>query len=111
VVVGRDHPMADNHGYVLEHRLVMSKGIGRMLLPEERVSFVNGDREDCRPENLLLFADGSSFTAWCRLSGHGGGPRAMMPAVAVGLRDPKMLALIDPRGMVRAGTRLHGRDF
>lgn len=52
-----NHPMANYCGYVREHRLVMSRLLGRNLTKKEVVHHKDGDRTNNNPENLLLFAN------------------------------------------------------
>lgn len=50
-----DHPMAKaNHGYVMEHRLVMEESLGRYLTDGEIVHHINENKIDNRLENLEL---------------------------------------------------------
>ena len=48
-------PMARADGYIMEHRLVMAKWIGRLLTRQECVNHINRDPSDNRRENLELY--------------------------------------------------------
>ena len=49
------YPMADVRHYVLEHRLIMAKHLGRILWKTEIVDHINHDRTDNRLANLRLY--------------------------------------------------------
>jgi hypothetical protein len=54
MVLMREHPNAQSNGYVLEHRIVMERVLGRHLERQEVVHHKNGIKTDNRPENLEL---------------------------------------------------------
>lgn len=60
--------MARRDGYVMEHRLIVARLLGRCLKRSEVVHHVNHDPTDNRPTNLMLF---SSNTAHKRYEGRG----------------------------------------
>lgn len=62
IYVGFDHPMADNGGYCLRYRLVMSEMMGRYLLPGEVVHHINEDPTNDKEENLMLFPNNGKHT-------------------------------------------------
>lgn len=49
------HPYCDTRGYILEHRFIAGKYIGRYLTNIESIHHINGIRHDNRLENLYLF--------------------------------------------------------
>jgi len=50
-----NHPDAKaNKGYVMQHRLIMERHLGRLLLKTEDIHHINGIKDDNRLENLVL---------------------------------------------------------
>ncbi len=61
-VLNRNHPFARKSGYILEHRLVLEKHLGRYLQPEEIIHHINEIVDDNRIGNLRLFPTKSAHT-------------------------------------------------
>lgn len=52
-----DHPEANRHGQVREHRIVAEQHLGRPLTPREVVDHIDGDCSNNDPANLRVFPD------------------------------------------------------
>ena len=61
-----NHPFRDSQDYVMKHRLVMEKHLGRYLSPEEKVHHIipilKGGTDDI--ENLMLFPNHSQHRSY-----------------------------------------------
>jgi hypothetical protein len=62
LIKNHKHPFATKTGYILEHRLVMEKHLGRYLKPEEIVHHINRNTLDNKIENLKLFFNNSEHS-------------------------------------------------
>ena len=58
-ILCKGHPGADKDGYVLEHRLIMEKHLGRYLTNNEHTHHINRIRDDNRIKNLQLCTSNS----------------------------------------------------
>lgn len=59
LVKKRNHPFSNTSGYIMQHKIVMEKHLGRYLNPKEVVHHINNINNDNRIENLKLFKNDS----------------------------------------------------
>lgn len=50
-----DHESSNKQGYILEHRLVMEKHLGRRLKASEVIHHIDGNKQNNKLSNLMLF--------------------------------------------------------
>ncbi len=55
LIYSPNHKFKTKKGYVLEHRLVVEKFIGRLLNPKEAVHHIDENKQNNKIENLMLF--------------------------------------------------------
>jgi hypothetical protein len=59
-----EHPNHDFRGYVLEHRIVMEKVLGRLLTKKEVVHHKDHNKVNNDPDNLMLFPCQAAHVAY-----------------------------------------------
>lgn len=59
-----NHPHKTKRKYVMEHRLIIEKQIGRFLKPKEISHHINEVKNDNRIENLMLFVNNGYHIAF-----------------------------------------------
>jgi hypothetical protein len=64
MILSPDHPACTKSGYVLEHRIVVEKIIGRFLKGTEEVHHVDRDRGNNLPWNLMAFKSRAAHVAF-----------------------------------------------
>jgi hypothetical protein len=60
----KDHPKANRHGYVQQHRLIVERHIGRYLKNEELIHHIDGNKQNNDISNLYLFESNSSHAKY-----------------------------------------------
>lgn len=60
------HPSCKSRPYVLEHRIIMEKKLGRYLLPTESVHHIDGNPQNNKIKNLKVFVSESEHQKYHR---------------------------------------------